>query len=195
MLLGGGKLTSRDTKRHSGRHGLRLVLKAVQQLLGLVETALKDTDLRKSRGRMSAPRTLARIRQLADRRKQFALRSVDPAVRREDIRATCPTEREERDRVVLAHEILQHRTPLLRTLGVTRKVAREHQRAANIRERLKTRRLSRRCRRHRLIKARESVVHAAHRHLGQAKLGECPQLKIGVACDRRDRERHLREPR
>src|SRR5262245_44052156 len=142
MLLGSGKLTSGDTKRHSGGYGLRFVLEAVEQLLGLIKATLENADIRESRGRMTAPRALPSLRQLPDRRNEFALGSVDATVRGEDIRTTCAAESEERDWVVLAHEVLQHRAPLLRALGVTCEIAREHERAADIRERLQARRLS-----------------------------------------------------
>src|SRR5262245_11228430 len=166
MLFGGGKLTSGDTNRHSGGYGLRFVLEAVEQLLCLIKATLQHTDLRESRGRVTAPRTLSSVCQLPDRRKELAFGSVDATVRGEDIRATRPAEGEERDLVVLAHEVLQHRAPLLRALGVTCEVAREHECAADIREGLQARRLSGRRRRHCLVEPGEAVVHPPGRDLG-----------------------------
>ncbi len=144
---------------------------------------------------MSAARTLACVRQLPDRREEFALSGVDPSIRGEHVRAARAAESEQRDRVVLADEVLQHPAPLLGTLRVTGEVARQHECAADIGERLQARRLSGRRRRHRLVEPREAVVHAADGDLGEAELGECPQFEIRVTRGLRDCEGLLGEVR
>ena len=136
------------------------ILDADQELLGLVEAPLEDTDLGEACGRGAAAGTLARLGELADRRDELLLGGVDPAVRGEDVGAARAAESEQRDVVVSPHELLKNLAPLLGPLRIARALTREHQSAADVGERLEPRRLPTCRRSHGLVEPREPVVHA-----------------------------------
>ena len=95
--------------------------------------------------------------------------------------------------VVRSHEVVEDRAPLLQTLGVPGPLAREHQRAADVRERLEGRRLAARCRCHRLVEPGEAPVDLSLRHLGEPELRQRSQLEVGIGGGERDVESGGRE--
>lgn len=150
------RLSPREANRYAGLHRLGFGLESLEQLLGLLEPSLKHTDLRESGRRRDAARALPRGCQLTNRLLELGLRCVDPAVGGEHIRATRPTEGEQRHVVVRAHELVQHRAPLLRALAVASTLAGEHERAANVREGLEVGGLAARSGSHRLVEPSET---------------------------------------
>jgi hypothetical protein len=72
--------------------------------------------------------------------------------------------------VVCTDEVVEDGTPLLRTLTVSGALAREHQRAADIRERLERCGLAACRRRHGLVEPSEAAIGLSQRHLGEAEL-------------------------
>ncbi len=129
---------------------------------------------------MYTARLLTGFGQFANRRDELLLGGIDPPVCGEDVGATGAAKREQRDVVVSPHELLQDAAPLLRPLGIPRALAREHQRAADVGERLETRRLAARRGCHRLVEMLEALVDLPERDLGESELGERAKLEIGV---------------
>ena len=163
-------------------------LESGEEVLCLVEATLEDADLGEPRGRRHAARSLARLGQLPDGRDELRLGGVDATVRREDVGAARATEREQRDVVVLPHELVENLAPLLRPLGVASPLAREHQRAADVGERLEARRLAARRGGHRLVEMSEALVDLPERDLGEAELRQRAKLEVRVAGCERDLE-------
>src|SRR4029453_8077033 len=85
------KLAARTPQRDSGTGRTRVPIEPREKLLALVESALKHPNLGKTGSRAHAPRSLTGSRQLLDRRDQFRLRGIDPAVGGEDIRTARPS--------------------------------------------------------------------------------------------------------
>ena len=119
--------------------------------------------------------------ELAHRQLELGLGGVDASVRRVHVGAARPAEPQQRHVVVRSDEVVENRAPLLRTLAVAGSLAREHQRAADVRERLEGGRLATRHRRHGLVEPARPRSGLAHRHLGEAELRERSEFEIGVA--------------
>ena len=130
---------------------------------------------------MDAARPLPRFLQLAQGSEELLFRGVDAAVRLIDVGAARATEGQQSDVVVLADEGIEHLTPLLRALAIVRALAGEHQRAADVRERLQRRRLAARRGRHRLVQAGEPLLDLPERDLDEAELSESAKLEVDIA--------------
>ena len=91
--------------------------------------------------------------------------------------------------VVCSDEVVEDGAPLLRTLAVSGALAGEHQRAADVRERLERGGLTARRRSHRLVEPSEAAVGLSQRHLREAELRQRAELEIQVAGDEGDVER------
>jgi hypothetical protein len=85
---------------------------------------------------MNTPRPLAGVRQVAKRRLQLFLRLVHAAACDMNAGTAGSAEREQRLIVVPSGERLEHLGPLCRALGVSRELAGEKERAADVGERL-----------------------------------------------------------
>ena len=129
-------LAAGEAHRNGRADSVGIALEPGEELLRLVEATLEDTDLGQPRGRGHAARSLAGLGQLPYRRDELRLGGVDSTVGGEDVGAARAAEREQGHVVVLPHELVEDLAPLLRPLGVARPLAREHQRAADVGERL-----------------------------------------------------------
>jgi hypothetical protein len=115
-----------------------------------------------------------------DRRDELLLCGIYASVGSENIRAARPAEREENHVIVFSDEIFENRTPLFRTFHVTRSLACEQQRAADIGKCLKSRRLPARGRGHRLVELRQALVDISRGDSHESELCKCAKLQIGI---------------
>jgi hypothetical protein len=109
----------------------------------------------------------------------------------EDICTTRPAERKKDDVVVLPDEVLKNCAPLLRAFHVTCSLAREHQRAADVSERLQAGGFAARGRGHRLVELCEALVDFSRTYARESQLGERTKLQVGIAGCERGIERRL----
>ena len=164
------RLAASHAHRNSSSDHVRVVLEPEQELLRFVETTLEHTNLRETCSRGHAARSLAGVGQFTDGREELLLGGVYPPIRGKDVGAARAAEREQRDVVVSPYELLENLAPLLRPIGVTSPLAREHQCAAHVGECLEARRLAARGGRHRLVEMSEALVDRPERDLGKSEL-------------------------
>jgi hypothetical protein len=171
----------RDPKRHDRSKRFGLSLESRQKLLRFVEPSLQDADPGETRSGMDAARTLSGVGKLTNRRDELLFGRVDTTIRGKDVGTAGSAEGEQRDGVVLANEALEHGTPLLRPLGIVRELAREHQRAADVGERLQACGFACCGRSHRFVKTREALFDVAARDFCEPELCERAQLEVDVS--------------